>query len=323
MHSIGYLKLDQIPKIIVEFLSLFPGVPIFFVMSGFLISASYERDNNIWKYTKNRVLRIYPALWVSLVIAIITMYIFFENSVSFATSIKWFFARATFLQFYHNNIFNDYGMGNLNGTLWTIFIELQFYVLVPILYGLFKNNLSKTLVILFFISFSVNLVFKNLDSTSFIVKLVFITIWPYLYMFLFGVFIQKNYWIIQKLLKGKFVYLITLYLVFGYICIIYSLIPKDYYYSILVFLLVPLIFSLAYSKVNFNLITLKNDISYGIYIYHLVIINIFIEINLVGDIKYLFLLIILTIFISTLSWKFIEKPSLKLKDTVLLKRVSR
>ena len=42
--------------------SLFLGVPVFFSISGFLISKSYENNRVVREFALNRILRIYPAL---------------------------------------------------------------------------------------------------------------------------------------------------------------------------------------------------------------------------------------------------------------------
>ena len=42
-----------------QFLDYFPGVPIFFVISGFLISASLDRNPNLRNYAINRCLRTF------------------------------------------------------------------------------------------------------------------------------------------------------------------------------------------------------------------------------------------------------------------------
>ena len=55
-------------------LSYFPGVPIFFFISGYLLYISYEKNcqnNNYYYYFFiNRILRIYPALFLSFFISI-------------------------------------------------------------------------------------------------------------------------------------------------------------------------------------------------------------------------------------------------------------
>src|SRR5262245_53294221 len=49
-------------------LEQFPGVPIFFFISGFLISRSYEANSTLREYATNRILRIYPGLWICLAV---------------------------------------------------------------------------------------------------------------------------------------------------------------------------------------------------------------------------------------------------------------
>ena len=63
----GAVHLDVFDKIygLLNVLFQLPGVPIFFTISGFLITHSLERSNfQLKKYFQNRALRIYPALWV-------------------------------------------------------------------------------------------------------------------------------------------------------------------------------------------------------------------------------------------------------------------
>lgn len=45
------------------------GVPIFFIISGFLITGTFFRsDGDVLAYLRNRCLRVYPALWLNLAI---------------------------------------------------------------------------------------------------------------------------------------------------------------------------------------------------------------------------------------------------------------
>ena len=43
------------------------GVPIFFTVSGFLITSSYMRNKDVKQYLVNRALRIYPAIYLLIV----------------------------------------------------------------------------------------------------------------------------------------------------------------------------------------------------------------------------------------------------------------
>ena len=44
------------------------GVGVFFVISGYLVTGSFQRSDGLWDYVKKRLLRIEPALFVSLVV---------------------------------------------------------------------------------------------------------------------------------------------------------------------------------------------------------------------------------------------------------------
>lgn len=71
VHSIGILKpTGYFASLLGVCLDRFPGVPIFFVISGVLISKSYERSDSLRDYLRNRCLRIFPGLWVCLVVSV-------------------------------------------------------------------------------------------------------------------------------------------------------------------------------------------------------------------------------------------------------------
>src|SRR5262245_45203803 len=65
MHAGEWLQLP-IPAALGHLLTLFPGVPIFFVISGFLVTASFVNSDSTAQYFAKRALRIYPAMWVNL-----------------------------------------------------------------------------------------------------------------------------------------------------------------------------------------------------------------------------------------------------------------
>ena len=59
-HSFHHLGLDT-ESAWFQWLDRFPGVPVFFIISGFLVSASLERSKSPADYFTNRFLRIFPA----------------------------------------------------------------------------------------------------------------------------------------------------------------------------------------------------------------------------------------------------------------------
>src|SRR5579863_3316686 len=63
-HTLPYFVPESRSWYPLRFIELFPGVPVFFFVSGFLISKSFENNSNLAEYARNRALRIYPGLIV-------------------------------------------------------------------------------------------------------------------------------------------------------------------------------------------------------------------------------------------------------------------
>ena len=83
---------------------------------------------------------------------------------------------------------------------------------------------------------------------------------------------------------------------------------------VLFVLLAIVIFTFAYSYTTyFKNILRGNDISYGIYIYHIPVINILIYYGYISNFSYLVIAILVTILIAIFSWRIVEKNSLLFK----------
>ena len=202
MHSLGYLNV-QSPFLnsIVSVLKYFPGVPIFFVISGLLVHKSLERlDYNLFAYFKHRALRIFPAL-VPVTILGLLLLMFFQNApiATFLSQTKlwvWFLGQISFFQFYTPDILRFWGNGTPNGSLWTITVELQFYILLPVVtYFAFKFRAGK-LIFPFLILGSIvaNCLLRDVYlEDNLLGKFIGVSFLPYLYFFLFGTLISI-YW---------------------------------------------------------------------------------------------------------------------------------
>jgi peptidoglycan/LPS O-acetylase OafA/YrhL len=62
-----------------------------------------------------------------------------------------------------------------------------------------------------------------------------------------------------------------------------------------------------------NKIFKGNDISYGVYIYHGLVLGVLVQLKLFNNSLYILVILGLTILLATLSWLFIEKPIMKFK----------
>lgn len=306
-------------------LHLFPGVPIFFFISGFLISKSFENNHRLIEYIQNRILRLYPALIACVTLSFILIAAsgyMAETNASFLDWLKLYFAKISFLQFYNPDFMRNYGDGVLNGSLWTITVELQFYILIPIIYFIFriydnKPDINYKLIALILVFLIANRLFTYAPMEfkgGIWYKLINVSFIPWLYMFLIGVFFQKNFSFIHRILADKFIPILTLYLASGYI-IFRSNVPLGNNINPLVFILLSfVIFSFSYSHTSISKKLLKgNDISYGTYIYHMPIINFFIFLGFERNIFAAVAAFILTYIVAMTSWMFIERKSLALK----------
>lgn len=325
-HLLGQLKVDHSGPIISSIYKitiLFPGVPIFFFVSGFLISKSYENNPQLPSYFKNRALRIYPALILCVnlsIISVISSGYFSAVDIPISKFIFWIFSQITLPGFYNPEFMRGYGSGVLNGPVWTISVELQLYILVPVIYKLvarFKKDLNKTLIVIIVIFSILNYAYSTvIDDPVFKegiwFKLINISFLPWIHMFLIGVFFQVNFLKIYNYLNNKIFYALGIYILICY--------PLRKWYHIntnnpLIFLMLAIVlFSIAYSFKNMsNKLIKHNDISYGIYLYHMPVCNFLLNMGWHHNQKYFLISLLLSCVIACVSWIIVEKPALLLK----------
>ncbi|MDF1484466.1 acyltransferase [Ramlibacter sp. H39-3-26] len=121
-------------------------VTIFFVVSGYLVNASWQRDPNVWRFALRRFLRIWPALTAVLILtayglgAWVTELPVKEYLLQRATAdyLQGLWMKIHFVLpgvFEHNP-----SPRGVNGSLWTIPIEVRCYILLGLagLLGLLK-----------------------------------------------------------------------------------------------------------------------------------------------------------------------------------------
>ncbi len=303
-------------------------VPIFFFISGFLISRSFEKNSILREYAQNRILRIYPGLAVCFLVSLASVALtgyFATITVSPADVLLWAGAQLSAAQFYNPEFMRRYGVGVLNGSTWTITVELQFYVLVPLMYSVLRwqrvsrsrfNLILGGLILGFMI---VNQAFMHaaaFQSRPLWYKLLGVSFAPWFYMFLIGVMFQRNFEEIQRWLGGKFP------LVFAAYCAI-ALITTgilgwgfgNSLNPLLFSALAALTFSAAFSGNSLSdRVLRRNDLSYGMYIYHEPVMNFLLATGLAAGWIGFPLAVVSTLGLSYASWRLVEKPALNLKQ---------
>jgi peptidoglycan/LPS O-acetylase OafA/YrhL len=348
-HTSAHLEVRNETMVAIErLLSLYPGVPIFYFVSGFLISRSYESNSVISEYAFNRALRIYPGLIACTIFAVGSAFAVgylpqAVDHVGLGKILAWIGGQISIVQFYNPDFMRHFGTGVLNGSLWTIAVELQFYVLVPLFYKVFFRiaktptewNLALLSALLLFLlantgfhgisaeilSWRTSESFPGISVAGFVVrpelgiKLLGVTFIPWFYMFIFGVFLQRNFDVATKVFSGGASLLIPLYSVVAYIGTQnLGLGAGNAIEPPIFFLLAVTVFSCAYSfpRISERLLG-GNDISYGIYIYHMPMVNVFVYCGYLYRLEYVAFALAATLIAAALSWAVIERPILALK----------
>jgi len=120
-------------------------VKAFFVVSGFLIVMSYERSTSWRAYAEKRARRIYPA-YVVMIVLCATLF----SAVSTVSLPQYFsgawlrylIANLAFLNFLQPTlpgVFDTNKVPLVNGALWTLKVEVGFYLIVPLLVWLSRR----------------------------------------------------------------------------------------------------------------------------------------------------------------------------------------
>jgi peptidoglycan/LPS O-acetylase OafA/YrhL len=335
-HAVQWLNLKVDPQLL-SFLYMFNPIPIFFTISGFLVVKSYvDNKGNLKRYLLNRIFRIYPALWVNLLV--IMFMLFATHALSPNDILTYPFLSRQIIFFSIGNKcptflcgsdpFHWNGFYKLfpSGVLWTVTIELGFYTLIPLIFWFYVKSRFKyfylIIILCVFLSFSfsfLNTYFIKSHSASFLSWLIHDTIPAYLWIFLIGAFAYLKWNVVSIYFIDKFIYWIIFYILFSLLCLKINHTPiLDYkiisFSNILrVFILSGCVISFAYSFKFLNFLTGKMDLSFGLYLYHMQIIFTLLFLGF-SHLNYLWLIVYGgTLLLALFSWFLIEKPFLQLK----------
>jgi peptidoglycan/LPS O-acetylase OafA/YrhL len=302
----GYKELE----IINNFLSSKIAVEAFFIVSGFLIFMSYERSSSITSYARKRIRRIFPAYF--LVVIVCAVGLILESSVSYdeyfsTTWLKYVLANLSFLNFIQHSlpgVFENNNIEAVNGALWTLKIEVMFYLSVPFFVYLFRQfGPLPILVLVYFLSITYVFVCSYMaEHTD-----------------------RDLYIILSRQLPGQlsyfmagafFYYFINLFEKYAKYYVIFSILALSINTDTLSTLIEP--FAIATLVIFFGLFLYMGkfgkfgDFSYGIYILHFPIIQVFLNESWFNESPWLFLIsiIVVTFSGSILMWNFVEKKFL-------------
>ena len=292
-------------------------VVIFFIISGYLITLSYERATSISQYLKSRFLRIFPGLIAMLVlttfilgplVSIFSIKEYFSNTLPF----KYIFMNLTLILTQVLPSENLPGVflsnplaGAVNGSLWTLWFEFFCYIMVIILYKL-KLSKKRYLIYIFLFCLVINTLTVKVSSGEI----------SFILFFLLRHFKMATYFLSGMLffkfreniiLKGRWAFLsLIVFVLLTYI--------GFYETAVSIFGSYILFFMSFNDRIVFSNFTKYGDFSYGIYIYAFPIQQLLYSLGVGRSVLTNTLLsFAISLAFAYLSWHLIEKRALALK----------
>jgi peptidoglycan/LPS O-acetylase OafA/YrhL len=289
----------------------------FFIISGHLIYPSLLRSSTLTSYYTKRAKRLLPAyiLFVILAVTLLSLisslpfHMYWKNG----GLIKYILANLSFMNFLYPclpGVFENNSLCAVNGALWTIKIEIGFYLVLPILAWLINKFQSKTRF--------------------------------YLLLYGLGLFYKSSIWILSSIMSEKAQLFELLnhqlpayFMYFGAGMFLYDFkvqlqkLPKNIYFIALLDCLIeyglkleigfPLAFAVLIIAFANNSSFLNNwgkhgDFSYGIYLFHFPLIQTAVQLGYFNQYPFYIVSILILIavnFWAILSWHLIEKRFLQ------------
>jgi len=291
-------------------------VDLFFVTSGFLVTASYLQRDSLFAFIEARALRIYPGLIVAVLFCVFVVgalvttepigsYISSPSTLSF---LKHNTLLIDGVQFDLPSVFlsNPYPV-SVNGSLWTLPVELWMYFWVAILGSLSLLKGEKAFNAIFVV---LCLMYAQSTTSFYIVgdpRCAQLGL-----LFLLGGFfyVNGNQIPLSFSVFGGLCLLAYLTLEYGFAGFI-----KAICFSYLVLLLA------LHPRLRLPSIDHWGDISYGLYIYAFPVQQaIAYLMPQIRPLSMFMLATLITVFLAIISWRLVEKPALKLKGKVLFWR---
>lgn len=315
----------------VVWLNLFPlfdwgayGVGLFFIISGFVIPFSLQRTNSLG-FCVNRLFRIIPTYVIGFSITLLALFLCGKYFLS-----VWPYSFQEILIHYIPGVRDILGSRNIDIIIWTLEVEMKFYLIVALSITWFRNNSLKVFLIpmvLFLMTCYMSHMIpewaiKNLSA--FIRAEIYMMASPYIIFMFIGV--AFHYLYCYKITPDRGYLLIGI--LFVMFCIAwwtgpYSenlILAWSYAFALLTFMFAYIFphFFKANPIVNF-----LADISYPLYIVHSIAGYIFLRVMLDMNFKIWTALALVFIGSLLLSWflhVFIERPIQKLGRKYATKR---
>jgi peptidoglycan/LPS O-acetylase OafA/YrhL len=280
----------------------------FFTLSGFLITASWLRHPSLREFWTARALRIFPGLWIcvlvtAFVLAPVAALIQHRQGPGIA---------ASFGYVLNNGVFNAYAAGIegspagipwphvWNGSLWTLFFEMLCYLMVSILgvTGMLKRQWTIPALFVLAVGWSAYVSYPTFAMQT----------WPQMLARFAVVFLAGA---LMFQLKDRIPAAWWLVAGCALVVVASGLLPNYRPVGAL-----PLAYTVIVSGALLKRPNLKQDVSYGMYIYAFPVQQLLAVCGLVvlGPPGFFVIATLATLPLAAGSWFFVEKRAMRLKN---------
>lgn len=306
------------------------GVALFFILSGFVLSFSYQdrllnKEIPASRFYSARIARVYPTHIITFLIFIL---IFYDDLGLY--KLRHYVYNVLLIQSFRSN---QLYFLSFNAVSWSLSVEMFFYLLFPFLIK-FKN---KTLFLLAIVFISVKIIYPLVSDKNIAYVGYIMYVQPILRLpdFICGILLfrlRKN--LLQcfnaSMLQIFSILILCIFVYFSkYVTELYRF---DIYFIIPAVLI---IYSFSFNNgilgnlLSNKFLVLLGESSFSLYMIHSIIIKIFHKINSSNSLSDVFnwgvsiLIIVISILLSVLMYKYIETPlknrTLKFLNKFLLK----
>lgn len=292
----------------------------FFILSGFFMIQSLESNNSLLHYARNRILRILPAFYISLLISLV-IYVFITGGFVFAffdgSPLNFIFKAMTFHLFgYAWTISNLYPNNPLvdavNGSMWTLKHEIALYALLPMIIFIMHNK--RILLAVFYFSVLI-LAISNISSNFLLINIPCCAAWVFSVNELQSFTVFSSYFFAGTILfKFREKILVSKRIVLS--CLAFIILGVFFGNLKLILLLVlPYFIIVIGSILRLKLFSRFGDYSYGMYIYAFPVQQTLVHYygHMFNVTTFFATSFIVTLFLSIISWHCFEKKILSFK----------
>lgn len=275
----------------------------FFIVSGFLVVQSFQNSRSILDYLDKRCRRIYPGFFCCSIIVIGISPALDGSVASWRTQdyLKALLSIAT-LNWPDATAFPGLHFHSLNGAAWSISYEFKCYLMVVVLgvLGLYrKSMIFVSITIAFFLSHAAG-------WPTYVGPLAKLIGWPQLFIRMAGLFCAGTcFYLLNDTLRYRWRYILGAAMAL-LVCLPFSKLAEPCFALAGGYLIFAFAFGI-HSKV-LSSVNMRQDISYGTYLYAWPIAGCLVYFFKIGSPVLLFLLTLPTsMFAGLLSWHLIEK----------------